>query len=143
MRRYLLLIFYVVISLLIGKDFHPFSLFPMYNSFPNYSYVFYLKNERGEIVPYTQRFTLAKNAGSVAHQYSSFFNFHHYRSGFGEEDSVHLKEAGKELMGMLLQGENTSKFGFDTLMLYRRYYRLHNDSLNYQDDLIYEQAVKP
>jgi hypothetical protein len=143
MQRYLLLILYVAISLLIGKDFHPFSPFPMYNSFPNYSYVIFLKNTKGDVVPYHKNFSIEKGAGLLGHQYASFFNYHHYRSGFGEEDSVHLKEAGKELMGMLLQGEDRSKFDFDTLLLYRRYYHLNNDSINYRDDLIYEQAVKP
>ena len=51
--------------------------------------------------------------------------------------------AGKELLGMLLQGENRSKFAFDTLKLYKRFYYLKNDNIMYRDDLMYEQAVKP
>ena len=143
MRRYLLFVFYVVICVWIGKDFHPFSMFPMYNSFPNYSYAFYLKNERGELVPFRKNLSAGKNAGAMAHQYASFYNFHHYNAGFGEESKTSLNEAGKELMGTLLQGESGRNFNFDTLFLYRRYYRLSNDSINYRDDLVYEQAVKP
>ena len=143
MRKCFLLIFYVVVSILIGKDFHPFSTFPMYNSFPNWSYAFYLKNEKGDVVPYRTNFLPGKNAGLVAHQYSSFFSYHNFRCGFGEEDSLNLKMAGKELLGMLLQGENRSKFAFDTLKLYKRFYYLKNDNIMYRDDLMYEQAVKP
>jgi hypothetical protein len=143
MRKYFLLIFYVVISLLIGKDFHPFSMFPMYNSFPNYSYVFYLKNEKDSMVPFFPNFLRGKNAGALAHQYGSFFSYHHYVAGFGQENRSNLNEAGKDLMETLLQGEPRAKFGFDTLFLYKRYYHLDHDSINYRDDLIYEQAVKP
>ena len=142
MRKYFLLVFYVVVSLLIGREFHPFSLFPMYNSFPNYSYAFFLKNEKGELVPFRSNFSRAKNAGGVAHQYASFFNFHHYEDGFSAEDSAHVKEAGQALMASILQGENISHFSFDTLRLYRRDYHLNNNQINYQDDLIHEQALQ-
>ena len=143
MQKYYLFILYVAISLLIGKDFHPFSQFPMYNSFPNYSYVFYLTNERGNIVPFRKSFSLGKGAGTVAHKFNAFFEYHNYKTGYGEEDSTQLKQAGKELMDMLLQGENTGKFDFDTLRLFRRYYRLEQDTITYRDNLMYEQAIKP
>ena len=142
MRKYFLLVIYVVVSLLIGKEFHPFSLFPMYNSFPNYSYAFLLKNEKRELVPYRKTFSKGKNAGGMAHQYSAFFDYHHYQGGFGHENSIYIKDAGKELMTKLLQDENTSDFSFDTLRLYKRYYHLDNDSISYRDDLMYEQAIK-
>jgi len=141
MRKSFLFLFYVVVSLLIGKEFHPFSLFPMYNSFPNYSYAFLLKNEKGELIPYRKNFSKDKNAGGLAHQYYAFFNYHHYQGGFGGEDSVYIKEAGKELMAKLLQDENTNRFNFDTLRLYKRYYHLDHDSIRYRDDLMYEQAI--
>jgi hypothetical protein len=143
MSRYFLLVFYVAVSLLLSKEFHPFARFPMYSSFPNYSYAFYLKDESGNLLPFRKGFKEPKDAGHVAHQYNAFFEYHQYNSGFGEEDTVHLKEAGKELMGRILQGENAAKLNFKTVSLYRRFYHLQNDSIIYRDDLLYEQVIKP
>jgi len=142
MRKYLLLIFYVVASTLIGKEFHPFSQFPMYNSFPNYSYVLFLKNEKGDIIPFGKYFPRQKYAGQVAHVFYSYFTYHGYSCGYGKEDPVHLHQAGKEITEMLLKDEDPRKFDFDTLNLYRRFYYLADDRINYRDDLIYEQGIK-
>jgi hypothetical protein len=143
MSRYFLFVFYVAISLLIGKEFHPFSTFPMFNSFPNYGYVFFLKNERDEVVTYGRNFAKSKNAGYVAHTYYSFFNSHNYSCGFGEEDSAHVREAGKVLLEMILKDENTDALDFDSLKIYRRFYFLENEQLTFRDDLMYEDAVRP
>ena len=143
MRKYFLLVFYVAVSLLIGKEFHPFARFNMYSSFPNYSYAFYLKNERGQLVPYRTGIDIHQDAGAVAHRFYAFFDYHHWPCAFGNEDTAHLHQAGKELMGMILQGADTGKMNYKTLSLYRRYYHLENDSIVYRDDLMYEQTVKP
>lgn len=143
MSKYLLLISYVVISLLIGKEFHPFSTFPMYSSFPNYGYVFFLKNEKQQIVNFDRNFSEAKNAGYVAHTFYSFCGSHHYSCGFGKEEPTHLKEAGKALLEMIVKDENTAALGCDSLLLYRRFYHLENEQLIYQDDLLYAQTIRP
>jgi hypothetical protein len=143
MRRYFLLIFYVAISLLIGKEFHPFARFTMFNAFPNYSYAFYLNNERGELVPFRTGVEEHKDAAAVAHQFYAFFSYHNYRCGFGEEDTTHLHEAGKELMSMILQDADTTKMNYKALRLYRRYYHLENDSIVYSDYLMYEKVIRP
>jgi hypothetical protein len=143
MSRYFLLIFYLVVSLLLSKEFHPFARFTMYNSFPNYSYAFFLKDEKGNLLPFGKSFAEQKDAGQVAHQFHAFFDYHQYNSGFGEEDTAHLKEAGKELIGRILQGENTAKLDFKIVSLYRRFYHVENDSIIYRDDLLYEQVIKP
>ena len=142
MRKVFLLIFYVVASIIIGKEFHPFSRFPMYSTFPSYSYSFYLNNERGDLVPFTNYFSV-KKAWNVSHQYFSFFDFRGYNSGFGVEDSNQLGEAGKDLMHEILMSPKLVPFDFDTLILFRRCYCLKNGTINYTDKLLYEQAVKP
>ncbi len=142
MTKYLLLISYIILTFWVGKEFHPFSKFPMYCAFPNWAYVFYLKNEKGEIVSFGKNFSENKNAGYITHTYSSFFNFHNYQYGFGKEDSAQLKEAGNELITMILKDENQAKFNFDTLRLYKRFYSLENNQLHYRDDLIGERPLK-
>ena len=145
MKSYTLLLFYLVASLLIGKEFHPFSRFPMYNSFPNWSYVFYLKNEKNELVCYRRDLADGdkKNAGAVAHMFSSLFDYKGYNYGDGLEDSIQLRSAGKDLMTMILKNEDPNRFKFDTLKLYKRYYHLQKGQIVYRDDLMYAQAVRP
>jgi len=127
--------------LLIGKEFHPFSLFPMYNSFPNYGYAFYLKNEHNEMVPFSKNFSPDKNAGYIAHTYASFFNYNGFKSGFGIESPEHLRLVGNELMDAILKDVNN--LPFDTLKLYRRNYFIEKEKLTYKDDLIHERRIKP
>ncbi len=142
MSKYLLLIFYVLISILIGKEFHPFSTFPMYNSFPNYGYVFFLKNEKGEIVTFGRNFSKSKNAGYIAHTFYSLCEHYGFNYGFGKENSEDLKKAGKEMLEMILYNEDEERFNFDSLKLYRRFYFLENKKLKYRDDLMYGQSLK-
>lgn len=145
MKKYWLFLVYVAVSLLIGKEFHPFSTFPMYNSFPNWGYVFLLKNERNEIVSYGKNFKdgQQKNAGYVGHTFYSFMEQNHYPYGYGKEDTAQLHQAGAVLMQMVVKGEVTDTFHFDTLKLYRRFYFLKNEQLNYRDDLLYAQPLRP
>jgi hypothetical protein len=116
----------------------------MYNSFPNYAYVFYLKNEQNEIVFYGKNIQdgRKKNAGYIAHTYYSYFTAHHYYFGFGKEDSAQLGDAGQEMLQMIANGENFVSKNYDTLKLYRRYYSLNSGKLQYRDDLMYAQRIK-
>lgn len=133
---------YVFLALLIRCEFHPFSLFPMYNSFPNWGYVFYVENERGEVVPFRTKFSVNKDAGNVAHNFYTYSNLHQLDYGYGVESPSHLKNAGKEMMAMIIKNEPLDKLDFDTLKLYRRYYFLENDDIKHKDDLMYVQPIR-
>ena len=143
LNLYYLFIGYLVISLSIGVEFHPFSRFPMYSSFPNSAYVFFLKNENDSIVPFHKYFSPAKNTGYVAHIFYSYFKYHGYSNVNDYDNPVYLRSAGKEIVRMIVNGENLSKSGFDSLKLYRRNYYLQNDVIQYRDKMMYEQGVKP
>jgi hypothetical protein len=145
MNRYWLFLFYVAISLWIGREFHPFSTFPMYSRFPNWGYTFFLKNEKGDIVFYGKNLSdgKAKNAGYIGHHFYSYMEHYRYTYGDGSEDMGHLRNAGKSMMEMILQREDVKHFNFDTLKLYRRYYYVKSGKINYRDDMIYEQALRP
>jgi hypothetical protein len=143
LNNYSIFIAYVLICLVIGTEFHPFSNFPMYSSFPNSAYVFFLKNEQDKIVPLHQYFNQAKNTGYLAHIFYSSFKYHRYVNASDYDNPVYLKTAGKEMMHVILKDENTTALDFDSLKLYRRNYYLKSDSIKYQDVLIYEQGIKP
>lgn len=141
-KRYFIFVGYVFLVLLIRREFHPFSRFPMYDRFPNWGYVFYVLNERNEIVPYKKKFSINKDAGNVAHNFYTYSNQHHLDYGNGIESEQHLKDAGKEMMAMIIKNEPLDKLNCDTLKLYRRYYFLENDEIKYKDDLMYAQRIK-
>jgi hypothetical protein len=142
MKKYLLFSLYLSLSLLIG-EFHPFSQFPMYNSFPNYAYAFYVSNENEQLVPYSKNFHFNKNAGHLAHIFYATFSHYNYPYGYNQEDSTHLKVVGKELIERLLSQENTDNYHFDTLILYKRCYFLREEQIHYTDQIMYEKAVHP
>ena len=67
----------------------------MYNSFPNWGYVFYAKNEREETLFYYKDFKQSKNAGYVAHTFYSLLNNKGwYDYGYGQEKPEWMQEAG-------------------------------------------------
>lgn len=142
MRKYFLFAAYVFLALLVRQEFHPFSRFPMYNSFPNWGYVFFLKNERGETVPYEKHFSINKRAGYVAHTFYTLFSHHGFYYSDGKEKPEHMEAGGKELLNMIVKDEPTGSFNFDSLGLYRRFYFLQEDTLTFRDDLMYAQRVK-
>lgn len=143
MKNYLLLIFYVAVSLLIGREFHPFSNYPMYNSFPNYGYVFYITNERDSLIPLGITFRGHKSAGYVGHMYCSFMNSKGYPGGEEKETPEQLQEAGKMLLNNLLESPYANAIQADTVKLYRRCYLLEKGKLINHNYLMYERAVKP
>jgi hypothetical protein len=114
----------------------------MYNSFPNYGYVFFLKNERNEIVTFGKNFSKSKNAGYVGHTFYSICEHHGFSYGSGKEKPEDMKVAGEELMNMIVKDEDIEHLGFDSLKLYRRYYYLDKRTLEYRDDVIYAQSIK-
>ena len=142
MNKYLLFGLYLTISLLIG-EFHPFSRYPMYSSFPNYAYVFYLSNEKEEIVPFVNNFGFSKNANFIAAAFYSISNHNNYTYGFGNEKAEQLQHTGKEIMDLILYRENTARFDFDTLKLYRRHYFIKNSQIHYTDKIMHEKSLRP
>lgn len=142
MKNYFLFLTYILLSLLIGEA-HPFSEFPMYNHFPNYTYVFYVSDEKNEVIPYLKKFNFSKNAGFIAHKFYSICDYNNYFYGFNKENPLHLNKVGKELMEFILEGENTTSFDFDTLKLYKRYYFIQNNQIQYEDQLMCAKSIHP
>ncbi|MBL7793992.1 MAG: hypothetical protein JNK77_16815 [Saprospiraceae bacterium] len=140
MKKYFLFGAYLILSLVIG-EFHPFSRLPMYNSFPNYAYIFYLSDENERLIPYLKYFDYSKNASYIAFFFYSICTQHNYPYGTDQEDPDHLEKTGKEIMDIILKNEDTTPFDFDTLKLYRKNYYIHNNQIRYTDYLMYEKAI--
>lgn len=142
-RHYIIFIFYVAVSLCIGHEFHPFSTYPMYNSFPNWGYVFYLQDTKGKLLPYSKvmRDARTKNAGYVGHTFYSFMERENCRYGDGHEDTACLRRAGAALMQMIWMDEDKSRAGVDSTLLVRRFYYIQDGQMRYRDDVMYEDTI--
>jgi hypothetical protein len=114
----------------------------MYDSFPNWAYVFYITNEHNEIVPYKKKFSINKDAGNIAHSFYMLFGNKNWYYGYGQEKPEHIKIAGKALIEKTIKNEDLSGLNFDTLKMYQRYYYLENDSIKYRDLLMYAERIK-
>jgi hypothetical protein len=59
---------YLGLCLWIG-EVHPFTLVPMYNSFPNYGYAFYITDEHNKVLPIKKYFSY--QSGNLGHYYNA------------------------------------------------------------------------
>ena len=117
-------------SLLLAEQY-PFTRFPMYNSFPNYSYVFYLSDVKNHPIPLSE---VAMVGGELAHHYFAIANAHGFSNGNNLETRQHLQQIGKEMARMIRQKKPnfTKKF-----LIHRLYFFKQNNQLKKQDRVIY------
>ncbi|MEY2922141.1 MAG: hypothetical protein RL108_763 [Bacteroidota bacterium] len=90
---------YLICSLIIG-EFHPFSRFPMYNSFPNWSYVFYYTDNNGKLITAKR---LQTNTGYLAHTFYTACETLDIEYGNGIETKQDLNQLGREITNQVNQ----------------------------------------
>lgn len=120
---------YLLLSLLL-PEFHPFSRYPMYNSFPNYSYVFGVKDEAGNPVPLKKYFNT--NADGWAHLYFIINERKGFDCGNGVETDEELRIVGHEMLISLLATVK-GPLPFDSISV-NRVYRYFKDGIIVTDE---------
>lgn len=119
---------YCAISLSVGEQ-HPFSRFPMYNSFPNWSYAFYLTDVSGEMIPWWHAFEV--DAGHIAHRFYGICQHYGIAYGHGMETEEELKFIGTELLKSV---DGKCRLSYDSeLHLFRRHFFFEEGSLMHHD----------
>ena len=108
-------------------EFHPFSRYPMYSSFPNYAYSFYVSDSTGQLLPYKNFFSV--RASEVSPQYCEVFDNHGWVRGLGRETDSQLQTCGAELMANLIRAKKEA-LPASTIQLHRLYYRFDKDSIH-------------
>ena len=96
-RRILLLLIYILGVLALGET-HPFSQYPMYNSLPNWSYVFFFTDKNQNLIPCNH---IGTTGGELAHKFYSIMENSGYSYGYEQEDPNHLKEVGAIIVDQL------------------------------------------
>ncbi len=126
-------LFYMFFSLIIGET-HPFSCFPMYSSFPNWSYAFYLADENDKLIPAEQFQT---TGGKMGHTYYSVCSSKKILYGNGMESDKELQTIGKEMMDLIVLNNKSAKYS--NIALHRIYFFYQNDTIKQQNKIIYER----
>jgi hypothetical protein len=120
-------------------EFHPFSRYPMYSSFPNYAYSFYVSDSAGQLIPYKKYFKT--RASEVSHQYCEVFDSHKWVRVMGLETDSQLRAGGAELLRNIILTK-TTELPRGTIQLHRLYYRFENDSIHCHATQLAEDQVE-
>lgn len=121
----LVAVLYLLGSLLLD-EVHPFSKYPMYNSFPNWSYVFFLTDKNDKLIPCQN---LEIKSGKMGHMFYSVCSFKNIPVGDGLETPQQLDEAGKDMMDLILKNDLDKLKKYGTIKLNRFFFH-YNDSNN-------------
>lgn len=126
-------ILYMCCSLLIG-EIHPFSCFPMYSSFPNWSYAFYFANKNDKLIPAEEFHT---TGAKIGHTFYSVCSSKKILYGNGMESDKELQTIGKEMMDLIVLNNKSTKYS--NIALHRIYFFYQNDTIKQQNKIIYER----
>lgn len=135
-RFFTLGLVYLFFSLIIG-EFHPFSQFPMYNSFPNWSYVFYFSDENDKIIPTKQLHT---NTGHLSHIFYTACESIgiDYGNGIESKESLYiLGETIAKQVALQVKLSTPKK-----VKLHRVFLHKENNKIIKKDVLIYEGYIQ-
>jgi hypothetical protein len=110
---------------------YPFTRFPMYNEFPNYSYVFYISDLNNKPLALAK---LGIGGGELAHNYFAIANARQFPNGKNLETSQHLRQIGYEMARIIRQKKPNFKVPFQ---IHRLYFYKSKNQLKRQDRVIY------
>ena len=118
------------IGYLIFGEIHPFSRYPMYSSFPNWSYVFYITDKHDKIIPFE---TMNIYGAEVSHLYYFISEDLQILCGNFQESKEDLDLLGTKMIEII---KVQTDFDHPFIKLYRCGYYLENDSIIRIDQLM-------
>lgn len=131
-------LFYMICSSIFGET-HPFSCFPMYSSFPNWSYTFYLADENGKLIPSEEFDT---TGGKMGHTFYSICESKKTNYGNGIESKTELQNIGKEMMDLILLNNKNNSKKHPYLAIHRIFFFYKNDTIQKINTIIYEKNLE-
>ncbi len=134
-----IVVFIYLFGVIIFGEVHPFSKFPMYNSFANWSYVFYITDHNDSLIPCKKLHT---TGGKLGHNFYAICNKKNIGYGDGLESNLELKKIGFEMMQLLLNKPENIKMKNEKLKLWRTFFYYKNDSILHLNQLIYESNME-
>ncbi len=120
---------------MIINENHPFSRFPMYSSFPNWSYSFFFTDSNNRFIP-SQKFHVS--GGELSHLFYSICESVQIQYGDGMESSRALKQVGNEMIKLLDARGAFKAHNKRNIKIYRLYFLYNNDSIQKKYFLMYD-----
>lgn len=129
---------YILLSLFMN-EFHPFSRFPMYSSFPNWSYSFFITDSSNQFIPFKK---VNISGGEMGHWFYSICESKKIKYGDGMESKQDLKLVGKEMMNLLWRRNDFSDNKKTDIKLYRLYYSYNADTIQKKYFILYDGSLE-
>lgn len=133
-KTYIIFIFYILGTFLF-KETHPFSRFPMYNNFPNWSYVFFISNQNHELVPSMTNFNIS--GGWIGHTFYALCHSEGIKYGDNMETKEELKNIGEKMFKQITSKNQSFLEEHDTLYFHKIYFSIENNKIVKKDEIIY------
>ena len=121
---------FYIFGMLFFRETHPFSRFPMYSSFPNWAYSFYIANKTNRVIPLS---SVDTDGVALGHLYGSVAGELNISYGNFMESEDDLRKIGDRMMEIVLESRDSSEAG---LRLYRKAFYYNKDSITEQTDLM-------
>lgn len=125
-----------LLGTLILNETHPFSHFPIYNQFPNYSYVFYFSDKNNNILKPSEFKT---NSVAIAHIFYSTCQANNIDYGNNIESKDDLEKVGKILTDLIVKKSKVYSKPNTTICLHKIYFHYENGKIIKLDKIIYEK----
>lgn len=100
------------------REFYPFSRYPMYDNFPNWSYTFYFEDEAGNNL----KKILPMSHGAFTHLYFTECQNKCVPCGYGLETSAELELIGGKITKQAFDLSKLKEKGISKILLFR----IHN-----------------
>ena len=137
LKNSFLLLGYTALALWIG-EVHPFTLVPMYNQFPNWSYAYYLTNEKQEMIPIKKHFNY--HGGSLSHLFCSIAQEKNIAYGNRIESDSELAVIGTRML-MQLQPLVKKEISGRELHIHRKTFFIQQGRISSQDQVLATMPV--
>lgn len=132
LRHSFLLLGYTGLALWIG-EIHPFTLVPMYNQFPNWSYAYYLTNEKQEMIPIKTHFNY--HAGSLSHLFCGIAAEKKIAYGNMMESEEDLAVIGTRML-FQLKPFLKKDFTGEQIQIHRKTFFIQHEQISSRDQIL-------
>ena len=131
---YFICVAYVLLSLIFG-EVHPFTKVPMYSTFPNWAYSFYISDSTNTIIPTRRYFSCADD--ELSHQYAAICERLGINYGNQIETQVQLDSIGK-VMFLFLKEKQIKPLPMNRIKIKRVCYKIHQNQISQVEVILFD-----
>lgn len=136
--NYFIFLGYILLSLSLS-EFHPFSKYPMYNQFPNYAYVFLIRDNANQFVPLNIHYTAT--GANLGHLYFSLCDLNHFNAININTPSDTSDIIGKEMLNYIVSSRY-NKSNPDSISINRICLHLEGGKIISNEIQLYKDKVE-